>query len=48
MKKYKRNVFKPANNQQDLNMMTLDFKAEIDEKSTQGCKSVLLINCIDL
>ena len=28
-------------------MMTLDFKAEIDEQSNNACKSVLLINSID-
>lgn len=28
-------------------MMTLDFKAEIDEHSVNPCKSVLYINCID-
>lgn len=36
-----------SNNNETINMMTLDFKAEIDEKSGHTCWSVLFINCVD-
>lgn len=34
MKKYKWIINKPYSNHSNINMMTLDFKAEIDERTT--------------
>lgn len=44
---YKRNIHHPKDNSQELNLMALDFKAEVEEKSKNPCKSVLFINSID-